>query len=811
MKKTLLLLLALVSTVALAAFELGKVDAIIYHSKKGTEAAKTLALYLNKVYGKKYTLKAAKAAGSAAGIYVGLPAPGVKNPAGDDREYCVLHVDGNKLFLYGNDKYKCDLFAVSDFLEKYCGVRFLWPGELGTVVEKRNPITISPRTETYVPPFEVRLVSSFHYGWYNLSPKERRDLSTWMNNRKVGASTNIAFQHAFASLIPQKVYAKTHPEYYSLVSPKHWIGTPRPDKPMRRVPPYDNGPWQICTSNKEVRRIIAEKIATNNKGVMRSISPNDGFGFCECDNCLAQDGKDAERRVIGHMRVTNRMYDYAEDIAKQVYKLNPKAKVGMFAYSFYDSVPDQKINFPPNMYLSFCYLVYSMNEKEQLALGERLTGLAATGAKVIGREYWGTHYTLGYPLNHSRKIDRNVKLLHKLKAAGIYGETGTNFAARGVDLYILAKLTWNPTLSRDALLKEFCEAAFGKKAAPVMIEMYNKIEVYVAENFEKSKNVKGKNYKFFPKGYSDNARMFAEIFGPKFTDMCYKYLKRAEKLADTPERKARIAYVRKGIDYAKVQSKCTTSYQNLAAIGLNMSLVQPAATEFTMDKATISKVIKEARAAVTARDLLLNSSTDDCSFSRNRRSDALDLRPWPYMTQYAGHQLYTGTFNYIVNGACEYTGYSWDVKGGKYKYSFLENCDDDDNFMVPYHYDQGASLQLDTKPGEVVTVTQQRKVVTTEPLTRADVRMFIKGSCTPAKFVKVYLNDIELEPYAFDAEKAKDFRNWGEMRFKPVNLKPGKYTLKVVVTNNTKGFFCKGKDMTFYLDELQLRFNKVVK
>ena len=113
MKKTLLLLLALVSTVALAAFELGKVDAIIYHSKKGTEAAKTLALYLNKVYGKKYTLKAAKAAGSAAGIYVGLPAPGVKNPAADDREYCVLHVDDSKLFLYGNAKYKCDMFAVS--------------------------------------------------------------------------------------------------------------------------------------------------------------------------------------------------------------------------------------------------------------------------------------------------------------------------------------------------------------------------------------------------------------------------------------------------------------------------------------------------------------------------------------------------------------------------------------------------------------------------------------------------------------------------------------------------------------------------
>ena len=89
-----------------------------------------------------------------------------------------------------------------------------------------------------------------------------------------------------------------------------------------------------------------------------------------------------------------------------------------------------------------------MDAKKEAALAEKLTGLAKTGAQIIGREYWGTHYTMRYPLSHSRKIDRNLKLLHKIGAAGIYGETGRNFAARASDLYLLTVLAWDPTADR---------------------------------------------------------------------------------------------------------------------------------------------------------------------------------------------------------------------------------------------------------------------------------------------------------------------------------------------------------------------------
>ena len=179
------------------------------------------------------------------------------------------------------------------------------------------------------------MIAIVDYGRNSLTLQERYDLDRWQDHHKVGRSINSrgsGFQHAFGALMPREKYGKEHPEYYSLVTPERWIGMPKPDVPTRRNDPTVSGPWQVCTSNKDVRAIIAKNIAATKDGRIRSISPNDGYGFCECDQCKAQDGKDSARTgKAGHLRVTNRMYDFAEDIAKQVYKLNPKANVGMFA------------------------------------------------------------------------------------------------------------------------------------------------------------------------------------------------------------------------------------------------------------------------------------------------------------------------------------------------------------------------------------------------------------------------------------------------------------------------------------------------
>ncbi len=817
LKQLLLSVCALLITLSAAAFELGKNNATIWHTKKSVDQAKVLQQYLGKVFGKKYTLKLYKNGAHLPGLFVGIQQPNANLKVDMERDFTVIHSGKDKVYIYGNDTKTLTgtAYAVISFLEKHAGVRFLWPGELGTVAEKRKPVTIKEGTDLYVPPFKLRMTSSFTYGMGLLSAKDAADLRTWLVRMKTGRSIfshGSGFQHAFFHLMPREKYGKEHPEYYSLVTPARWIGEPKPTVPTRRNDESVGGPAQLCTSNKDVRRIIAEKIAAPKDGKIRSISPNDGFGFCECANCLAQDGKDAERLHNNHLSVTNRMYDFAEDIAHQVYKLNPKAKVGMFAYSFYNGVPDQKISFPPNMYLSYCYFIgFTKDKAAEDEINNKIIGLGKTGAQVVGREYWGTHYTMNYPLNHSRKIDRNIKALHKVNAAGIYGETGKCFAARATDLYILCKLSWDPTLNREALLKEFCDAAFGTKASPVMYEMFEKIEDRVEKCMPQF--FTGEMAKFYPNSYAERNRLMSEvIFNDEFQKMCKPYIKKALKLADTADRKARIDFINRGIRMAAVTTESLRSIADLAAAGVDMPLTQPSTKIIRMEKKNLIKVATRAAKAEAARSNFLLANSGDNAITRMFfGSSSFSLRPWKGLSEIALIRLKNGTYNYLVNNSFEYYGYSWSVKSvkgeGKFQYTAATNRDADDNYMVPCHGGQGISLQLDMPVGCEMEITQQRKVSTDVPV-KATFSAFVKSEGDPLDNVKFFLGGKELKGVWVD-EKLDNVNNWHEIRFQSVELAPGDYELKVVASNPEK-FFGTNKALTLNFDNFQLRLKDIL-
>ena len=807
-KKILLLISAVLVSVSVSAFELGKSAATIWHTKKSAAQAKVLQGYLSKVFGKKYTLKLYKSGAHQPGIFVGIQHPGADLKVDMERDFTVIHSEKDKVYIYGNDTGKLTgtAYAVAAFLEKHAGVRFLWPGELGTVAEKSKPVSIKEGTDLYVPPFKLRMTSSFTYGMRLLSRKDAADLNTWLVRMKTGRSiysVGSGFQHAFFHLLPREKYGKDHPEYYSLVTPA-----------TRRNDPSVGGPAQLCTSNKDVRRIIAEKIAAPKDGKIRSISPNDGFGFCECADCLAQDGGDSKRLFNNHLSVTNRMYDFAEDIAKQVYKLNPKAKVGMFAYSFYNGVPEQKFVFPPNMYLSYCYFIgFTRNRADEDKINDKIVGLGKTGAQVIGREYWGTHYTMNYPLNHSRKIDRNIKALHKVNAAGIYGETGKCFAARATDLYILCKLSWDPTLKREDLLKEFCDAAFGKKASPVMYELFEKIEDRVEQSMPQF--MSGAMYKYYPNGYAERNRLMSEvIFNDEFQKMCAPYIAKARKLADSADRKARVDFINRGISMAAVTTESLRSIADLAAAGVNMPLTQPSTNKIRMEKNNLIKIANRAVAAESARNTFLLANSGDNAITRGVffGSTKISLRPWKALSEIALIQLKSGMYNYLVNSAFEYYGYSWDVKSvkgeGKFQYTASTNRDADDNYMVPCHAGQGISLQLDMPAGCEMSVVQERPVSTDVPV-KATFSAFVKSENNPLDNVKFHLGGKELKGVWVDQE-LENANNWHEIRFHAVELAPGDHQLKFVASNPKK-LFGANKALTLNFDNFQLRLKEIRK
>ncbi|MBQ9338200.1 MAG: DUF4838 domain-containing protein [Lentisphaeria bacterium] len=814
MKKNILsgIFCALTGLASLNAFELGKPGTAIYTDKANSAAAADLSQYLSRVYGGEFPVSQyADQDKDKPGIFVGIRPAGVEITADEKKEFCGKHVTDTQLFLFGNKNAKRlhgTMFAVYDFLEKECGVRWLWPGELGTVADPQPPKTLKNGTEIYVPPFERRLTSSFHYGVNYLSAENRRELYGWMDRQKVGESLftrGSGFQHAFGSLMPREKYGKEHPEYYSLVSPERWVGDPKPDKPTRRNDWTRHGTWQLCTSNPDVRRIIAEKIAADKSGAVRSISPNDGYGFCECPECIKQDGKRKVLYTVGTTPVydlTNRMYDFAEDIAKQVKKLNPDAKIGMFAYSIYNGVPDRKIEFPGNVYLSFCYMVAYLTREQEEALGRKLTGLASTGARVIGREYWACHYMLDFPLSHSRKIDRNLKLLHKLNAGGIYGSPGKAFAPRATDIYILTKLAWDPTLKREDILRDFCDKGFGPKAGPVMYELFEKIEDWTEKITLDINSHMGANYRYYNNGYAGHCRAMAECYNADFQKMCEGYLKKALKLADTPERKARIEFIRTGTRYAAVTSEALNCYADLAAAGINMPLTQPSGNEIRMEKKNLLKLITRAIKASEARIMYVSRNADRFVVSPEQvlEQSQLKLRPWKTLSEKARLDLTSDQYNYLVNGAFEYSGYSWDLagkSGAEFKFTQETNHDAEDNYMVKCHSGQGISLKCTLPAGATATAVNRRKICTDIPA-EISFRMFVRCEEDPLRYLSVEFGGQTLKGILLPPE-AEDGSSWREIRFERVKIPAGDHPFKIQFNNPGKT----GTEL--YLDDLVLR------
>lgn len=801
--KTILLGIALAAGLCGYSFELGKADAVIYYSKQYKNAADELAGYLNRIYGKKYSAVPGNGKTDAPGIYLGIAPAGMKFKDPVKKLYIRRWADDTRLFLFGNDDKKLKLqgsrFAMYDFLQDVCGVRWLWPGKTGTVVEKRSPDTVKNGSSIYIPPFDQRLTQSFHYGKSYMDVSATADLDAWLDHHKVGTILHGSFAHAFSTIMPQSKYGKTHPEYYSLVTAENWIGVNKPEKAARTV--FNDGAWQLCTSNPEVRKIIADQIVAKKSTRLQTISPNDGYGFCECDNCRKDDG-DTPWKGAKNTNFTNRMYKFAADIANQVYQKDPDSKVAMFAYSLYNKVPTVDVKFPGNMYLSFCYQVLGMSAEAEKELEETLLGLSKTGARVVGREYWGCHYWLDLPVSHSRRIDRNLKLLHKANAAGIYGETGNAFAPRATDLYILARLSWDPTLDREALLMDFCEKAFGKKAAKVMYDMFEKIEDYTEDVMQKFNTEKGELYTIYPNVYAERIRFFRKYYGREFQKMCNKYLWKANKFAETPEHKARIAYIKLGIEHCTINANAMEGFAKLAAAGINMPLTQPDVEAVVMEKENLLKIANQAYKAADKRlRFLLKNSADNALGRDVFRSESIRLRPWKTLSEFAVTQLMTDQFNYLVNGSFEYRTYCWDWQKSSGDSSLdttsAVNFDPAINLMAQYHNAQGrsAAIKLGAKSSAVLVNTRP---VAPKTAQTAWFKMFVKSPVDPAEVMKVTLGGKELPMVVLPRELNYD-RQWYEVRFQQLNIPAGKHQLKIDFKNDSD------KVIEMNLDELELR------
>ncbi len=434
-------------------------------------------------------------------------------------EVAVLRTADKALFIAGHDGpgeplsettiWAGTLWGVYELLESELGARWLWPGELGTQVPKREGVIIGEMDRRITPPFEMRRLRATardnnprcgftKEGRLRYLEAER----VFMRRHRMGRShepTPYRAGHSFTSWWKQ--YGEQHPEWFQLRAD----GTRGPGGASgARV--------AMCLTNpgfqqEIVRRFAEERKQHPERPPMLSIGENDVHAMCACDACRAWDDpipseaelKAMPRYVRSSMQRPGgaRYARFWKTIHEKLREVDPDVVVSAFVYSHYFAAPKANIELNPRVILAFCPWMphtpvpapgddltptvyppgghrawfFPRYPEEQKWVMQQWDRWRATGANLY---YRPNHTFNGYAMPHL--YSRQYAEVFQHYAAN--GLKGTDFdsllgqwAAQGPMLYLLFRLHTRPGEAVEDLLGEYY-SAFGS-AAPLVREYFD--------------------------------------------------------------------------------------------------------------------------------------------------------------------------------------------------------------------------------------------------------------------------------------------------------------------------------------------------
>ncbi len=353
---------------------------------------------------------------------------------------------GTDLLLVGGDG-RGAAYAVYELLERFLGVRWFMPAEMGEEVPVRKTLSLETLKWSNQPDFEAIGGLVWHGG-----PAAQE----WLRHSKgdVG-STTYFFGHSWSGFIgPTEENKKAHPDWFAL------------NKDGSRSE-------QLCTSNPEVIQVFIDSV---NKYFDRypdadvaSISPNDGLGFCTCERCRAID---AQYGVTDGTQ-TDRFVHFANIILKEVKKKHPDKRVGILAYVSHTRPPVSAVP-DPNYSTMICHTpwdfchVHPINDpncKSNTLFREMIEGWTKVCKHVSVYDYYAGSLYTPFPIVHN--IREDVPYLRRLGVQGFVSQTEQHCSNQAINYYVAVKLVWDTDRNVNTILDEYYRRFYGAAEKPM--------------------------------------------------------------------------------------------------------------------------------------------------------------------------------------------------------------------------------------------------------------------------------------------------------------------------------------------------------
>ena len=338
------------------------------------------------------------------------------------------------------------------------GVRWYRPEPWGEHVPRTGTVTFPlGRTVSPEPAYLLRSGGGYGFGWWPGDTDElNQQRARWCLRNHLTGNAPFRFYHVYSQYIPPDEYFAEHPEYFGLVDGKR---DPR---------------WQLCLGNPEVQALFAEKAIALAKAEPHwrsvSVEPDDGNPRCTCDLCRTMD--DPERPNS----TSDRVCKFSNIVARRLAEAVPGMKVHWLAYSGHTRVPATVDRLEPNTIIQLC----TINEWGHYAkplLGpdngwnqrfvDALRGWGALKPwAIMTYEYWSGY---GWPgaMPIVRTIADRLKHYRQFNVRGVYNEVTPHWGPQGLELYMFARLVWNPELELAGELDRYYENYYGPAAGPM--------------------------------------------------------------------------------------------------------------------------------------------------------------------------------------------------------------------------------------------------------------------------------------------------------------------------------------------------------